>query len=317
VPLRRWIAERHGVEESQVMVTNGSMQADAFLFDEMVSPGDSVVVERPSYDRTLLGLRQRGAQLHPVALEADGIDTQALASLLAGGVTPKLAHIIPNFQNPAGYTLSLQKRRELLELAARHDFVVLEDDPYAELRFTGEALPTMLSLDGSHVVYASSFTKTVCPGVRVGYLIGPPELIADLIKTATNTYISPNMVAEGIVNQFVRGPRYAAALDKVRTALGERVETLDAALRTHLPQATFQRPEGGYFLWVSLPEDEGHDVARITAEAAQRGVAIVPGSDFLLEGGHNAFRLAYSGVPVEQIADGVRRLAEAIEAARP
>jgi DNA-binding transcriptional MocR family regulator len=103
----------------------------------------------------------------------------------------------------------------------------------------------------------------------------------------------------------------------VRTALGERVATLDAALRTHLPQATFQRPEGGYFLWVSLPEGEGHDVARITAEAAKRGVAIVPGSDFLLEGGQNAFRLAYSGVPVELIADGVRRLAEAIEAARP
>jgi DNA-binding transcriptional MocR family regulator len=123
-------------------------------------------------------------------------------------------------------------------------------------------------------------------------------------------------VAQGIVNQFVRGPRFPGALETVRTALAERSALLDAALREHLPQATFRRPEGGYFLWVSLPADEGHDVARITQEAARRGLGIVPGTDFLLEGGHNAFRLAYSGVLPEQIDEGVRRLAEAVTAAR-
>jgi DNA-binding transcriptional MocR family regulator len=316
-PLRAYIAEQHGVAPENVVVTNGSMQADAFLFDLLVEPSDPVIVERPTYDRTLLGLRQRLAEIHMVELQPDGIDVDELAALLESGVRPKLAHIIPNFQNPAGYTLSQRKRERLLELAGEYGFTIFEDDPYVSIRFAGEPLPTMLSMDnGEHVVYASSFSKTVCPGIRVGYLVGPPAIIDRIRRRATNTYISPNMVAEGIVNQFVRGPRYAAALDRVRTALGERVETLDAALRTHLPQATFQRPEGGYFLWVSLPEDEGHDVARITAEAATRGVAIVPGTDFLLEGGHNAFRLAYSGVPVELIADGVRRLAEAIEAAR-
>jgi DNA-binding transcriptional MocR family regulator len=320
VPLRRWIAEKHGVPEDHVLVTNGSMQADAFLFDELVRAGDAVITERPTYDRTLLGLKERGADLHLVTLREDGVDVEEIAALLEGGVRPTLAHIIPNFQNPAGYTLSLDKRRRLLDLAHEHGFVIFEDDPYVDIRFTGEPLPRMLELDGgadsSAVVYASSFSKTVCPGIRVGYLVGPPAIIDRIRRRATNTYISPNMVAQGIVNQFVRGPRYEAALDRVRTALGERVATLDAALRTHLPQATFQRPEGGYFLWVSLPEDEGHDVARITAEAARRGVAIVPGTDFLLEGGHNAFRLAYSGVPAELIADGVRRLGEAIEAAR-
>ncbi|MCW2684135.1 MAG: putative transcriptional regulator of pyridoxine metabolism, partial [Blastococcus sp.] len=167
-----------------------------------------------------------------------------------------------------------------------------------------------------HVVYASSFSKTVCPGIRVGYLVGPPAIIARIRDRATNTYIAPNMVAQGTVYAYLRGERFPAALERVKSALAERVGLLDEALRTHLPQADFRRPEGGYFLWVSLPEDEGHDVARITAEAAARGVAIVPGTDFLLEGGQNSFRLAYSGVQPGDVAEGVRRLAEAIEAAR-
>ncbi|MGH2875253.1 MAG: aminotransferase class I/II-fold pyridoxal phosphate-dependent enzyme, partial [Solirubrobacteraceae bacterium] len=159
-PLREWIAERHQVAPEQVIVTNGSMQADAFLFDALVESGDSVIVERPTYDRTLLSLRNRGADVRMVELEPDGIDVAALERVLVAGARPKLAHIIPNFQNPAGYTLSLQKRRALLELAARHDFVVFEDDPYVALRFSGETLPTMLSLDPERVVYASSFSKT-------------------------------------------------------------------------------------------------------------------------------------------------------------
>jgi len=145
--------------------------------------------------------------------------------------------------------------------------------------------------------------------------VGPPAIIDRIRVRATNTYIAPSMVAQATVFQFVTGERFPAALEAVKTALAERVGALDAALRTHLPQATFVRPEGGYFLWVSLPGGEGHDVARIAAEAAARGVLIVPGTDFLLEGGENAFRLAYSAVQVDQVDEGVRRLA--IEAARP
>jgi DNA-binding transcriptional MocR family regulator len=321
VPLRKWIAEKHGVPVDHVLVTNGSMQADAFLFDELATPGSDVITERPTYDRTLLGLRNRGAQVHLVTLEEDGIAVDEVAALLDGGLRPALAHVIPNFQNPAGYTLSLAKRERLLELAREHDVVVFEDDPYVDIRFSGEPLPRMLELDGGaaseHVVYASSFSKTVCPGIRVGYLVGPPALIDRIRVRATNTYIAPNMVAEGTVYEFMIGERYPAALEKVKTALAERVGLLDDALREHLPQATFRRPEGGYFLWVSLPEGEGHDVARITTEAAARGVGIVPGTDFLLEGGQNSFRLAFSAVQPGDVNEGVRRLAEAIEAARP
>src|SRR5687768_3791312 len=223
VPLREWIAEQHGVAVEQVLVTNGSMQADAFLFQLLVNPGDPVVVESPTYGRTLLNLRNREADLRMVDLETDGISTAALGTLLETGVRPKLAHIIPNFQNPAGYTLSADKRAELLRLAAEHDFTIFEDDPYIAIRFEGDSLPTMLSQDeAGKVVYASSFSKTVCPGIRVGYLVGPQALIKQIQGIATNTYISPNMVAQSIVNQFARSGRMAGAIATVKNALRDR-----------------------------------------------------------------------------------------------
>jgi DNA-binding transcriptional MocR family regulator len=308
--LRAWIADRHGVEPERVLVTNGSMQADAFLFEHFVRPGDDVVVERPSYDRTLLSLRERGANLHAVELQPDGIDTEVLARLLGGGrARPKLAHIIPNFQNPAGYTLSLAKRQALLALAAQYGFPVFEDDPYVALRFSGESLPTMLSMDPERVVYASSFSKTVCPGVRVGYLVGPPEAIEAIARLATNTYISPSMVAQSIVYEFCASGAIERSIERVRAALAERALTLAEALRRDLPDAEFVEPEGGYFMWVTLPP--GTDVDSLHHAAAELGVSFVKGSDFVLEGGHNTLRLAYSGVTPEQIDEGVTRLAAA------
>jgi 2-aminoadipate transaminase len=310
VPLREWIAEQHGVAVEQVLVTNGSMQADAFLFQLLVGPGDPVVVESPTYDRTLLNLRNREADVHMVELETDGIDTAALRSLLETGVRPKLAHIIPNFQNPAGYTLSEHKRAHLLELAAEYDFTIFEDDPYIWIRFEGESLPTMLSRDeAGKVVYASSFSKTVCPGIRVGYLVGPQAVIKQIQGIATNTYISPNMVAQSIVNQFARSGRMDGAIATVKNALRERRDTLVAALERELPEARFSPPSGGYFMWVELPE--GVNVAELETAAKQRDVLFVKGTDFLLEGGENTLRLAYSGVTPEQIDEGVTRLAEA------
>jgi DNA-binding transcriptional MocR family regulator len=310
VPLREWIAEQHSVEPAQVVVTNGSMQADAFLFDELVEPSDTVIVERPTYDRTLLGLRQRLADIRMVELEPDGIDVDGVARLIESGVEPKLAHIIPNFQNPAGYTLGREKRDALLALAREHGFTIFEDDPYVSIRFTGDPLPTMLSLDRDEtVVYASSFSKTVCPGIRVGYLVGPAPLIASVVKRATNTYISPNMVAQAIVHEYVSSGALQRSIETVRTSLKARVEALVGALERDLPDARFVAPEGGYFMWVELPE--GTDVDKLFAAAGERGVTFVKGTDFLLEGGRNTLRLAYSGVTPEQIDEGVGRLADA------
>jgi DNA-binding transcriptional MocR family regulator len=295
-----------------VLVTNGSMQADAFLFQLLVNAGDSVVVESPTYDRTLLNLRNRGADIRMVPLETDGVDVDALELLLRDeGVRPTLAHVIPNFQNPAGYTLSAEKRTKLLSLAAEFDFTLFEDDPYIAIRFEGESLPTMLSQDeAGSVVYASSFSKTVCPGIRVGYLVGPQAVIKQIQGIATNTYISPNMVAQSIVNQFARSGRMDGAIGTVKDALRERRDTLVAALERELPEAQFSPPSGGYFMWVVLPEEI--KVAEVEAAAADRGLIFVKGTDFLLEGGENTLRIAYSGVTPEQIDAGVSRLAEAV-----
>ena len=315
VPLRKWIAEKHSVSPDQVIVTNGSLQADAFLFNHLVQPGDDVVVEKPTYDRTLLSLQNLGAKVHQVTLREDGIDVDELRGLLESGVRPKLAHIIPNYQNPAGITLSAEKRQALLALAAQYEFTIFEDDPYVDIRFRGEALPSMLSLDSDNlVVHASSFTKTVCPGVRVGYLVGPAALIDAIAKKATNLYISPGMVSEAIVHQFCVSGDIERSVATVSAALGERARVLAESLRKHIPGATFTEPDGGYFLWVDLPDDV--DVDQLFPAAMKKGVAIVKGSDFLLEGGRSSVRLAYSAVTVEQIDEGVRRLAEAIEEVR-
>ena len=308
--LVEWVANKHGVHPDQVVATNGSMQADAFLFQKLVQPGDVVVVEAPTYDRTLLALRQLGAEILAIPLDADGIDVDAFEIALNEGARPTLAHIIPNFQNPAGCTLSLEKRRKLLALAAEHGFTIFEDDPYSDLRFEGESHPTMLSMDESgSVVYASSFSKTVCPGIRVGYLVGPADTIAGIRELATNTYISPNMVAQSIVAEFCDSGAIDRSIEIVREALRDRRDATAEALERHIPDATFVKPEGGYFLWVDLPE--GSDVAALAAGAEERGVVFVKGTDFLIEGGDSSLRIAYSAVPPEQIEEAIARVAEA------
>ena len=162
---------------------------------------------------------------------------------------------------------------------------------------------------GDEVVYASSFSKTVCPGIRVGYLVGPAELIARIVKLATGTYISPSMVSQGIVHQFCKSGALERSIEVVKEALRERAQTLCEALARELPDARFVAPQGGYFLWVELPP--GTDVVALFAAASKRGVAFVKGSDFVLDGGGASLRLAYSGVTPAEIEEGVARLADA------
>ena len=311
--LRSWIADRHGVEPERVLVTNGSMQADAFLFEQLVRPGDEVIVERPTYDRTLLSLRERGARVHAVELRARRDRhgrARAPAERRSGAAQPTLAHIIPNFQNPAGYTLSLAKRQRAARAGGGARLLVFEDDPYVELRFSGETLPTMLSMDPERVVYASSFSKTVCPGIRVGYLVGPPDLIAAIAKLATNTYISPNMVAQSIVYEFCASGAIERSIETVKAALAERAQTLAERAAPRAAGGRVRRP-AGRLLHVGDAARGHRRAAPCYQAAAERGVAFVKGTDFLLEGGENTLRLAYSGVTPEQIDEGVARLAAA------
>ncbi len=165
--------------------------------------------------------------------------------MLSAAVHPKLAHIIPNFQNPAGYTLSAAKRKRLLELAVEHDFTIFEDDPYVAIRFEGEHIDSMLSQDDAgRVVYASSFSKTVCPGIRVGYLVGPQAIIKQIQTLGTNTYISPNMVAQSIVNQFARSGRMDGAIATVKNALRDRRDAVITALERELPGGEVRAARG-------------------------------------------------------------------------
>lgn len=311
-PLREWIAAQHDVATERVMITNGSLHACSMLFDRLVAPSDKIVIEQPLYDRSLLMLRQRGADLVGIALEDDGLNIAKLEEQLEAGLKPKFVYTIPHFHNPGGCTLSLEKRRRLVELANEHDFLIIEDDPYRDVAFDGEPLPSMLSMDdsGERVFYMCSFTKTVCPGLRVGYAIASATVTKDLLTAGTNTYISPGMVSESILNDFVREGKLEPAIANVRRALRERRDALTGALKEFVPDARFVVPTGGYFLWVDLPENV--DTDGLAARAAEAGVPITPGSDFTLDGGRSSMRMSYSSATPEEIHAGVERLASLI-----
>ncbi|MFN8161849.1 MAG: PLP-dependent aminotransferase family protein [Solirubrobacterales bacterium] len=313
--LCEWVAERHGgLGADRVMITNGSLEGAAMLFAHLLEPGARVAVEQPSYDRTLLLLGRLGVEFVPVPLQSDGLDVGALESALEDGPIA-LAHVIPNFHNPAGCTLSAAKRERLLSLASEHGFWIFEDDPYRELPFEGEPPPTMLSGDTEgRVIHASSFSKTVSPGVRVGYLAGPAEEIARLAKRANESYISPNMLAESVVLEMCRSGALERNIEFVKGALAERRDTLVEALGEHLPEAGFVVPGGGYFLWLDLAE--GTDTREVLAAAREQGVAFVAGPDFMLSGGEASLRLSFASVPPERIGEGVRRIAAALERVR-
>jgi 2-aminoadipate transaminase len=315
--LCEWLAERHGhgLTAERVMITNGSLEGGWMLFEHLLDRGDPVVVEQPSYDRTLLMLEKLGAERIGIPLEADGIDVEALERQLADGPIPKLVHVITNFHNPAGCTLAEPKRRRLVELSAEHGFWIFEDDPYREIRFAGaEQQPTILALaegTGAKVIHASSFSKTVSPGVRVGYLAGPAEQIGAIAKHANETYISPNMLAEAVVYELCRSGDLDANIDLVNRALAERRDAVVAALEARMPEAEFIVPGGGYFLWVDL--DEGTDAPGVLALAKEEGVGFVAGPDFMLSGGERSLRLSFASVPPDQVDEGIARIARALE----
>src|SRR5919199_5718641 len=310
-PLREWIAERHGVEPGRVLVTNGSLQGFVFLASRFA--GARVLVELPTYDRPLKILAGLGSAVEAVPMDEDGLDPDAVEAALARGPKPALLYTIPTFQNPSGRTLSADRRRRLVEIARAHDLLVLEDDPYGLVRYAGDPLPTLFELDGGErIAYSSSFSKTIAPGIRVGYFVLPPGLERELEQLAVSTYITPVLLGQATVNEFLRRGRFEPNLARVRRLLGERRDAMLEALEAELAGgATWSRPDGGYFVWLDLPEDV--DTAELLPTAEGAGVTFVKGADF--GGAASSARLAFSFVSPDEIREGVGRLASL--AARP
>ena len=317
-PLRSWIAERHGVEAERVVVTNGSLQGFVFLAELLARDGARVLVEAPTYDRPLKILDSLGADVAAIPQNDGGIDVDALADELRTGPRPAFLYVIPTFQNPTGRTLDADGRRCLVELAAEHELLVLEDDPYGLVRFEGTAPPTLHELEGGErVVYSSSFSKIVAPGVRVGYLVLPEELARRVEELATSTYITPALLSQATVFEFLRRGALERNLGLVRSLLKARRDALLHALEEHLADsgARWNRPEGGYFLWLDLPD--GADALSVLAAAERLGITFVPGPDFFPRGGggRSAARLAFSFASPGQLAVAVERLGSVVSAA--
>ncbi len=231
-PLRDWIADRHRVEPERVVLTNGSLQGFRFLA-ELLAPNGTVIVEAPTYDRPLKILDDLDAEVICVPLDEEPTIEEGA-----------FLYTIPTFQNPTGKTLPLERRKQLADLA-KGGLLVLEDDPYGLVRFEGEALPTVFELTkGRNVVYSSSFSKTVAPGLRVGYLVLPAELVDGVVAAATSSYITPALLSQATVYEFLRRGAFEPNLERVRGLLRERRDAMVAALERHLPEATLDRPRG-------------------------------------------------------------------------
>jgi DNA-binding transcriptional MocR family regulator len=233
---------------------------------------------------------------------------------LGSGRKPAFLYTIPTFQNPSGRTLSGERRQRLAELAREHQLLVLEDDPYGLVRFDGEASPTLFELEGgTRVAYSSSFSKTIAPGLRVGYFILPESLEHELEALATSTYITPVLLGQATVFEFLRRGNFEPNLERVTTLLRARRDAMLEALERELPDARWSRPQGGYFIWLELPE--GAVAGALLERGAAAGVTFVPGTDF--GGAPNTARLAFSYVSPDEIREGVRRLAALVQEPLP
>jgi len=309
-PLREELAARHGVDPGRILVTSGSLQGFVFLAEQLVSPGTRVLVEAPTYDRPLKILARLGADVMTVPMDDEGLVPDELPD---GDFA--FLYTIPTFQNPSGRTMSEARRRRLAELAAERGLLVLEDDPYGLVRYEGEPLPSMFELSGGATAYCSSFSKTVAPGLRVGWFVLPAGLAAELEALATSTYISPPYLSQATVLEFLTRGSFEPNLERVNGLLRERRDAMLAALERAMPDdATWTRPDGGYFVWLDLPS--GPPSAELLSKAEAAGVSFVKGSDFFPggNGGERSLRLAFSFVSPKEIADGVALLARLVRA---
>lgn len=314
-PLREWLGERHGVDPTRVLVLPGSLIGLNFVLGHLVNHGGyRAIVEAPTYDRALHTLARLGADVVTVDRGPAGLDLDRLRELAAASPLPKVFYVMPTFHNPTGLALTLEQRLSLVELALNHELMLVEDDPYGLLRVEGETLPSLQDLVRARggddlVVYSSSFSKTVAPGMRIGYLVVPQHLVKPLEALALETYVSPPLLPQAQLHDFLAAGHFDPHLEFLRGFLLARRNALVEVLARQLPSTTsWTRPEGGYFVWLQLPEPL--DAARLNDRARRAGVAFVPGSGFFHDfRGGNTARLSFSYPTVEEIRVGADRLA--------
>ncbi len=315
-PLREWVVDRlarRGVRVSadQVLITNGSQQGIDLVARILLDRGDTVAVENPSYLAALQNFAGYEATFAAVDSDDDGMQPEALERVFAEH-RPRLVYVVSEFHNPKGTTLSLARRAHLVRLAQAHRIPVLEDNPYGELRFRGEALPPLAALDDAGVVvHLGTFSKTLAPGMRLGWLVGPKELVraAAIAKQAADLHTATlaQRVAVALLSRF----DYDAHLSRLRRVYGERCVAMLGALERHLPGGRWTRPDGGLFIWAQLPAGLSADA--IFANALREKVAFVPGSSFFAESPrHDMLRLNYSNRPPELIEEGIARLGKVV-----
>jgi 2-aminoadipate transaminase len=346
-PLREWIVKqmaRYGIESApeNVLLTSGSQQALDLIGKIMINPGDLILTERPTYMGALQAWRAYQAEFVSVPVDDDGLRVEMLEDALCAG--PKFMYILPNFQNPGGVTLSLERRHELIDIADHYGVPIIEDDPYGELRYEGEHLPPLVVIDAErlkgrslpasnghsyygqthepgngraymrgNVIYLSTFSKTLAPGLRLAWVVAPVEVVQRCVVAKQGMDLHTATLNQMIAHEILTGGE-GDFLDRhvglIRSVYRERRDAMLAALDAHFPEGVrWTRPHGGLFLWATLPE--GLDAAVLLQDALAHKVAYVPGAAFHPDGGgHNTLRLNFSFCDPQRIETGIRRLGE-------
>jgi len=314
---------RHfAIEENELLITSGGMQGLDLVAKLFIGAGDLIVVESPTYTNGSAVVRSYEGELLEVPVDGNGMDVDSLAAQVAeSGRTPKAIYTIPNFQNPAGVTLSLDRRRRLLDLAHRWGSLIIEDDPYGDLRFAGESLPSLAELADGRVLVVGvyTFSKVLAPGLRVGWVTAPAEVIAKMIDARQGMDTCTNVPLQRLVAGVVADGTLDEHLVHLRDLYQERRSVMLSALAEIFGDlgAIWTVPDGGFFIWLTLPE--GCDMQKLLEPAVDHGVAYIPGTAFTAVPGRftSAARLCYATTPPARIREGVQRLRDVVVAAYP
>lgn len=313
LPLREWIGAELGqrgiqADSGDILVTVGSQQVLDLVGKLFLNPGDVILTENPTYLAAIQAFQVFEARFVPVPTDGEGLVPEALPELIRAH-HPKFLYTIPNFQNPTGITLSASRRRALARIAAEHALTVVEDDPYGKLRYRGQDVPPVKSWDeAGRVLYASTFSKTIAPGLRLGWVAAPAEVFSKLLVLKQAADLHTSMFDQRVAHLYLTSNPVGPHIERIRQAYGERYAVMDQALSAELPPGfQWTHPEGGMFLWVSGPPEV--DSLALLNRAVAQNVAFVPGRDFFpADGGRNHFRLNFSNSSPERIREGVRRL---------